>query len=171
MTRYHLNLQPQLRSGFAYGQPGLTPDAIALLIPDATVHEITSDGPGYGATLDIELERQTREEEINEISAAAQRLGYSIVNGEVSAWVNAETQGIIAGAISGAGFGFALEKPEVALILAIAGGLAGSWVASRLAHYEPILELRRPHRAGPLEFVAVQPELRAYRGSTSDCTA
>lgn len=142
MSRYRLQAHTNIHSAISFGDR-LTAEALTGLIPGAIVHEIASVGLGYPASIDVDLIRPTREEALDELFAAAQQLGYTIIDGEISEAVDATVQSVAVGALTGLGIGATVDNPILGLILAGIGCLAGNWVSSELLNHEVIYHVRR----------------------------
>ena len=119
--------------------------------------------PRYPAFLDVELNRFTHEEAIEEIAVAVQQLGYSIVEGEIVEWVDAGLKAALIGLVAGAGFGAATGSPVAALAAGVAGGLIGQWVGSCLRSAEVIYRVH-PNYLGHWELASARRSTTALRG-------
>ena len=140
MNRYGLQLRvrPSLYYGsLLEGSPNLA-QALEQTLLGAVIGELRPALEG-GELLDVALRRPTHQEAVNEIAAATEQFGYSLVEAEVSEIVDKTVQGMVVGAFSGGALGLTTKNPYLelfaAMIGAAAGGKAGSMIESVRARY------------------------------------
>jgi hypothetical protein len=140
MNRYSLQLRvrPSLYYGsLLEGSPNLA-QALEQALVGAVTGELRPALEG-GELLDVASRRPTHEQAVNEIAAATERFGYSLIEAEVSEIVDKTVQGILVGACSGGALGLTAKNPYLELFAAIvgaaAGGKAGSMIESVRAKY------------------------------------
>jgi hypothetical protein len=83
-----------------------------------------------GEILELTLIRPNRDRVFNEIAAAVQQLGYSMVEAEISDIVDRTVEWAVRGFLSAGALGSTTKKPYVALLAAAAGGAAGAKAGS-----------------------------------------
>lgn len=165
MNRYSLQLRvrPNLYYGsLLEGAPNLAQALEQAL--GAAIGELRPALEG-GELLDVVLRRPTHQQAVNEIIAATEHFGYSLIEAEVSEIVDKTVQGLVVGVCSGGALGLTTKNPYLELLAAIvgaaAGGKAGSMIESVRAKYHyrwfpatgwviTELPLEEPAQPGPL---------------------
>jgi hypothetical protein len=167
MIRYRLTLAPDVRYSFHIGAAPLTKATLEQLIEGAIVHAIDGGTPGYAATVDLRLDADPNDQILNTIIVAIERCGYSILEGEISQWVDAEAQGALMGFMTGAGCGAFTKDDGITIISAILGALLGHQAGAAVRKHEVIYKIARAYRGAPLELVPVN-DARAPTIAPSD---
>lgn len=161
MNRYSLQLRvrPSLYYGsLLEGSPNLA-QALEQALFGAVIGELRPALEG-GELLDVALHRPTHEQAVNEIAAATERFGYSLIEAEVSEIVDKAVQGIVVGACSGGALGLATKNPYLELFAAIVGAAAGAKAGSMIELVRARYRYRRSPAGGwvvtelPLEELA-----------------
>jgi hypothetical protein len=147
MARFRLHLHTNIHTVFAFGDR-LSVESLTQAIPGCVVRELSSVGLGHPVFIDAELSRPTREQALDELLAAAQTLGYTVVDGEIAEAVNVTVESMAAGALGGFGLGAAFSNPLLAIVLAGVGMAAGDWVSNELANHEVVYHFRRVQPSG-----------------------
>jgi hypothetical protein len=155
VIRYLLRLQPNARYSFNVGAAPLTKEALEQLIEGAVVHTIEDGGFGYPAVVDLQLDRQPNDQALNAIVIAIQRCGYSLIEGEVTQWVDAKAQGALIGLLGGAGGGTRTKNDGIVVLLGALGAFLGHLVGAQVRKHEVIYRISRPYPGAPVELVPV----------------
>lgn len=120
------------------GVPTLDAVALAQAIDGATVRELTVSQSG-GYEVDIQLERPSHQEALDDIYNFLLPLGFTVADAVVTEWVNATVQVALIGALGGGAAGSTSRNAGTALagtlLGGIAGGIAGSFVRNMRATY------------------------------------
>lgn len=155
MIRYVLRLSPEVRYSFNLGASPLTREALEQLVEGSIVHSIDNGGFGYPAVLDLQLDCEPNEQALNAILMAVERCGYSIAEGEITHWVDAEFQGAFWGLLSGVGCGALAKNEGAVMALAVAGACLGRVAGAQIQKHEVIYKISRAYPGGPVELIPV----------------
>jgi hypothetical protein len=147
MARYRMQLLPNAHTLIAFGDR-LTPETLSGVVEGVVVNSIEHHALGYPASIDVELARPTQAEALDDLFEATQRLGYTMIDGEISEVVDATVQSVGFGAVTGLGLGAAVKSPVLALVLGVVGGLAGDLVSSELMNHELVYSFRGVYPSG-----------------------
>jgi len=119
------------------GHEGLA-GGINWLISDTAIVEVEQPD-SHREYLSLQLRRDEHLQAVNEISEAVQRLGYTLLNIEISELVG---QTVEATVFSAAGTGGVVhaktDNPLLTLLAAIVGGFVANRVAAQLRRYEVV---------------------------------
>ncbi len=134
---YKLTLQPQL-----WNPAALTPETLAgRLASDASIRSMTEQAWGHMA--DIALERESHQEALNELLIAAQELGYSFVEAEITKVADRALEMAFGGGITGAGVvGSSSQNGEAAFLAGMAGWAVGLLIGAGMEKVEVIYEVQ-----------------------------
>jgi hypothetical protein len=143
------------------GGTGISDAAIGWLIPDAVLVESATEAAT--AVVEVQLERETHLEALNEIFGALQRLGYSVIESTVSEWVDRAVETAIVAALGVGSGAHAVAKNAKATVAAgIFAAIIGHWAGKRLGRLEVVYELApTPSGGWSLEAVAQSKNLQA----------
>jgi len=155
LIRYLLRLQPEARYSFHLGSSTLTKETLEKLVEGAIVHDIDDRGSGYPAVVDLQCDTEPDEQTLNTILIAVERCGYSIAEGEISQWVDAEAQGAFWGLLSGAGCGAVAKNAGAVVALALVGGFLGHAVGAQIKKHEVIYKISHVYPGGPVRLIPV----------------
>jgi hypothetical protein len=154
MIVYHLRLQPDVRAIRSGAQP-LSTDVLQQLIQGAIVHQINGGDLGYPAEIEFQLEQDPNDALLNTILIALERCGYTVADGEITSWIDGQTQGFIYGLGVGAGAGAFTKNPMLIAASGIVGAFAGHLAGGKLQKHEVIYQIRRPHLGARAQLVAL----------------
>lgn len=129
---------------------GVAPlDSETLLgtLPGVIAHEISSTQWGEVA-LDVTLKRPSPEVALNDLFGLAQRVGYTLVNGEISKVVSAAVEGAVLTAAGGGALGTTSENGWITAIAACGGSLIGALVGSQMKRVEVGYQVRPNFNGG-----------------------
>jgi hypothetical protein len=134
---YELKLQPLVR-----GLVALTPETLAeRLATDASIRSMTEQAWGHVA--DIALERDSHHEALNELLVAAQELGYSFAEAEITKVADRALEMALGGGIAGAGVvGSSSQNGEAAFLAGLAGWAVGLLIGAGMEKIEVIYEVQ-----------------------------
>jgi hypothetical protein len=155
MIRCQIRLHPVVRYHFQGLAAPLTKETLEQLIEGAVVHQIDDYGFGHEATVDLQLAHTPDVGTLNTILAAVERCGYTLLEGEVEQWVDAQTQGALIGFASGAGVGAPTKNEALMLAFGLAGALLGHYAGTQIQKHEVVYQIRSAYRGGPVELVEV----------------
>jgi hypothetical protein len=134
---YKLKLRPLVWSPAA-----LTPEALAgRLASDASIRSLSEESWGHVA--DIALERDSHQEALNELLTAAQELGYSFAEAEITKVADRALEMAFGGGITGAGVvGSSSQNGEAAFLGGLAGWAVGLLIGAGMEKVEVIYEVQ-----------------------------
>jgi hypothetical protein len=155
VIRYTLRLQPDPRYGLQFGAEQLTAEVLEQLIEGAIVHDIQSSGPGYPAEVDFQLDQDPNDALLNTVLVAIQRCAYSVVEGEIISWVDAESQGTFYGLLGGAGAGATTKNTGAMLLGAAAGAIVGHLAGRNVQKREVIFQIARPYPGAQVQLLRI----------------
>jgi 5-carboxymethyl-2-hydroxymuconate isomerase len=132
------------------GSEVLSQQAVNWLLPDAIVMDIVDDGRRF-VSIRLELDRGEYQAAIAEIAEALQRVGYSLLNAEVSEWVDRSVRAMLLSALAiGGGTAAASKKPLAAGVAALIAALIAREVESRMRRLEVVYRFMPSIRANRL---------------------
>jgi hypothetical protein len=127
---YCVRIQPhRYYSLIAAGAGPLTAQSLANAIEGAAVREITQGDRG-DQIVDLQLQRSSHEEALNEILVVVQQLGYAWLEATVTEWADNTVGGALIGFVGGGTAGSTSEDGAVSLGLAVIGSLIGAVIGS-----------------------------------------
>lgn len=122
------------------GGEGISDAAIGWLIPDAVLVELATEAAE--AVVEVQLERETHLEALNEIFAALQRLGYSVIESTVSDWVDRSIETAILAALGvGSGAHTVAKNAKITVAVGLLAAIVGHWAGKHLGRLEVVYEL------------------------------
>jgi hypothetical protein len=140
MKIYRFRVHPNIDYALTvHRTPLLTRDAIIEALPDATVRELTSLGSGH-YIVDVQLQRLSHEEALNEIIAVLWNLGFGYLEATVSDWTSEAVGRAVVGLLGGGAVSAPSENSAVIFLAGIVGaviaGLTGRGMHKLRAEYE-----------------------------------
>jgi hypothetical protein len=134
---YKLKLQP-----LVWGVGALTPETLAgRLTTDASIRTLTEHAWGHVA--EIALERDSHHEALNELLVAAQELGYSFGEAEITKVADRALEMALGGGITGAGaVGSSSQNGEAAFLAGMAGWALGLLIGAGMEKVEVLYEVQ-----------------------------
>ena len=126
INTYRLVVRPDIR--LARGlpiEPPLTSDMVVGAIPGVVVREVSEHQWGP-RVVDVQLDRDTHDQALDDIERAVEAFGFSVAEAVVSEWAGDVTKAAIRSVIGDA----AMEDPVVAFLVAIAADVVGLFVSS-----------------------------------------
>lgn len=155
---YKLKLGPMLRY-----PAELTAESLAArLADDAVIQGFATHPSGSGVvSVALQRDRDSHEDALNELLFAAQQVGYSFVEAEITKIADRAIEMAIGGGIGGLGLGSTTENDQIAVLGAAAGWLAGLFVGANMKKAEVIYRVQRTGTGW--HFVAVAPQPAASR--------
>ena len=163
MNTYSLTLGPAGYYGVTrWGPPSLAAETVTNALKGAVVRSLVADTTG-GLNLDLQLQRPSHEQALDDIVVALQQIGWNVIDATVTEWVSATAQGLVLGAFGFGAAGSAIHDPEIMVLAgfigAIAGGIAGSFVQNVKVVYQAqraypsgwvLTPVQRPTPVGPI---------------------
>lgn len=138
------------------GNEHLSQETVNWLLPDATVLNIDDDRRQL-MSIKLKLDRGDYQTAVVEIAEALQKAGYSLLNAEVSEWVDKSVDAMLLSALTiGGTAGAASKKPLVAGAAALIAALVAREVESRIRRLEVVYRFV-PSTAADRTIVAVSP--------------
>jgi hypothetical protein len=126
MKTYKIVVEPKLY----YPLPGfgsaLTEDVLVEAIAGVVVRGLGQDRLGR-PTIDVQLERPTEAQALNELVGLMEELGFSVIETTVIHWVDEAVDRAILGLLGGGVLGGATENGVVAAAGALTGAIVG-WI-------------------------------------------
>jgi hypothetical protein len=138
-TALYVAQEPALRF------PGaLTADRLASqFADDAILRSFESRRSGGGvANVLLQRDRASHEEALNELLLAAQQVGYSFVDGEITSVADRAIETAIAGGVVGGGAGASTQNREAAALGGFLGWVAGLIVGAKLEKVEVLYRVQ-----------------------------
>jgi hypothetical protein len=131
---YRLKLQPLL-----WSPPVLTPELLAGRLPDDSA--IMEFGPqpsgSHLVNIVLQRDRDSHEDALNELLLAAQELGYTFVESEITKVADRAIEMAVGlGSMGGLGAGSTTENGELAAIGAAVGWVVGLFVGAKMKKVE-----------------------------------
>jgi hypothetical protein len=133
MNTYRLTVRPDIRYALAVkriGEPVLAEDVVVKALAGAVVRELGRTPQGNWI-VDVQLDRPSHGDAVEEIVAVLQQLGFSYLEGVATEWASKTVEGLLLGLGGGAITG-ATQNSGAALIGAFAGALIGSIAGSEM---------------------------------------
>jgi len=135
---YRIRIQPQHHySLIAHQVPQLSADNLVRALSGVVVREISSGDYG-DYFVDVQLQRESHEQALNEILAAVQNFGYSWLEATATEWADQTLGGALAGGVGGGIAGGESGGPVTALVLGLFGALIGAAVGSLIESHKVI---------------------------------
>lgn len=168
MNTYKIRINPDIRHALSSVEPTLTKKMLVDAIPDIVVRGM-SDRQWGPRIIDVQLDRATHEQALEEIVSAVQWFGFSLAEAVVSEWADNATERAIRWMLGEGAVDVAAENPAVGILAAIIGGVVGLFVsteerkleaqyeAHRLYYGWAFRETPRQQLAGPLLRPVVSP--------------
>lgn len=119
-------------------------------------------GNGADYIVDVQLQRSTHEEALNELFVVLQQLGYTCLEATVTEWVDNAIVGFVLGGVGGGVAGASSRDGALGVLLALAGSVAGALVGSFIDSAKVVYLVRRT-RAGWQLTPAEPPSVPAAR--------
>lgn len=135
---YRVHLQPQPHRLLSNGAP-FSAAALVSAVEGAVLREVVQGSNGR-YEIDLQLQRRSHEQALNDILVAAQQLGYSWVQATVTEWADNAVSGLVLGGLGGAAGGTSTGSGEVAAMLALVGAVVGAVVGSFIASVKVMYE-------------------------------
>jgi hypothetical protein len=134
---YKLKLQPHV-----WNPAPVTPETLAgRLASDASIRSMTEQA--WGDVVDIALERESHHEALNELLIAAQELGYSFAEAEITKVADRALEMAFGGGVTGAGVvGSSSPSGEAAFVAGLMGWAVGLLVGAGMEKVEAIYEVQ-----------------------------
>jgi hypothetical protein len=129
---------------------------IASSLPGVVVRSLEL-GPDGQVIADLALQRPSHDQALDEIAAAVQQLGYSVIAASASEWVSRWVEGALLGALGGGGLGSASRNADFAFFAGLIGALAGAAAGNTVQREKVIYDVRRDH-LGRWHLTPVQPQ-------------
>jgi hypothetical protein len=149
MNTYRVAVRPDIRYALTaqpIGEPVLAEDVVAKALAGAVVRELGRTPQGNWI-VDVQLDRPSHEDAVDEIVAVLQQLGFSYLEGVATEWASKTVEGLLLGVGGGAITG-ATQNSGAALIGAFAGALIGSLAGSEMRAVAAQYRLRWNPQAG-----------------------
>jgi hypothetical protein len=148
MNTYRLRLRPAGYYGVTrWGPPSLSAETVADALPGAVIRSLVADTTG-GLDLDLQLQRPSHKQALDDIAVALQQIGWNIVEAMVTEWVNATAQGIVLGGLGFGAAGSASHDPGIMLVAAVAGALVGGVAGSFVQKVKVVYQVQRAYPSG-----------------------
>lgn len=148
MKTYRLQVHPNIDYALAVRyMPSLTEDAILEALPDATVRELISLGSGH-YILDVQLQRPSPEQALNEIIAVLWNLGFRYLEAAVSEWASEAAERAVVGLLGGGAVTAPSENSTVISVAAIMGAVIGGLTGLGMHKLRAEYEARWDHQEG-----------------------
>jgi hypothetical protein len=125
----------------------LTKDMLVNAIADVVIREVSRAAQGQ-RVVDVQLERPSHEDALDELVPVLAQFGFSYVEATISEWVGKTVDGVIAGAGGGGLLGSGSKNPVVMLAGAVIGAVVGGWVGSEARHIEVEYQARWKRQRG-----------------------
>lgn len=139
-TIYRIRVQPGAYQVFARSLGSLTEEALTKAIDGVVVREAVSGNRG-DTFLNLQLQRQTHEQALNEILVALQQLGYSWLEASVTEYVDNALGGLLVGGGAMGTAGFSTGDSSFGLMLTVLGALVGIVVGSLIESKKVVYEV------------------------------
>lgn len=130
----------------------------ARLAGDAVIHEFAPHQSGsHLVTVGLQRDRDSHEEALNELLLAAQELGYTFVEGEITKVADRAIEMAVGLGVGGLGAGSTTENGELAVIAAAIGWVVGLFVGANMQKVEVIYRVQWTGAGWHLTRVTPQP--------------
>lgn len=155
---YKLNLDPMLRF-----PAELTAGSLAEhLAKDAVIREFGTYPDGSSIVrVELQRDRDSHEEALNELLLAVQKVGYSFAKAEITKIADRAIEMAIRGGVGGLGAGSTTKNREIAAYSAVVGWFAGLFVGANMTKVEVIYRAQRTSTGW--DFIRVAPQPAAAR--------
>lgn len=132
-----------------------TLEALAQFLPGVVIrgHAQLPDRQGY--LIEVQLDRQSHEQALDEIEQAVARFGLQVIEAYVIEVATATAETALAGGASGGAIGATSKNPTAALAGALIGLAVGAAVGSQVERIVAAYAVRRPPPGQPWELVPV----------------
>jgi len=137
---YRVHLQPQPHRALVYGAEPFAADQLIGALEGAVLREVVQGVHGR-YEVDLQLQRTTHEEALNEILVAAQQFGYSWLQATVTEWADNAVGGFVIGGFGGTAAGASTSNGEASIVLAILGAIVGMVVGSFIDSVKIVYEV------------------------------
>lgn len=135
---YRVRITPQRYYGLiAHQVPALSVESLSSSLTGVVVREISSGDYG-DYFVDVQLQRDSHEQALNEILVTVQNLGYSWLEGTVTEWANQTIAGAFAGGGVGGIAGGESAGPVGALLFGLLGAVVFAAVGSFIESHKVI---------------------------------
>jgi hypothetical protein len=132
---------------YIVGHRALDAAALRESLGRLIAHEITST-PWGQTTLDVTLRRGSHDTALNDLFVLTQQLGYTLLNGEIAAFVSDTVEGVILGGTGSGVVGATSENGWVALVASVLGAFAGGLIGSKVKRVEAVYQVRPNYQGG-----------------------
>jgi hypothetical protein len=137
-STYRVRIEPQRYYGLISHQvPELSVESLSRALAGVVVREISS-GDYADYFVDVQLQRESHEQALNEILVTVQNLGYSWLEGTVTEWADQTIAGALAGGGVGGIAGGETAGPVGALVFGLLGALVCAAVGSFIESHKVI---------------------------------
>jgi hypothetical protein len=118
----------------------LTPELLAgRMADDAMIKEFAPHSSGaHIVSIGLQRDRDSHEEALNELLLAAQELGYTFVEGEITKIADRAIEMAVGLGVGGLGAGSTTENGELAVIAAAIGWVVGLFVGANMEKVEVV---------------------------------
>lgn len=137
---YRVRIQPSRYYGLLQVPP-LTHESLVAAIEGVVVHELSRDEHGNNF-VNVELQRSSHEEALNEILVAVQQLGYSWLEASVTEWTDHAVGGFFFGSLGGGSAGVSTGEGAVGLFLTVLGAITGAVIGSFIESVKIVYEVQ-----------------------------
>jgi hypothetical protein len=137
---YRIHIQPQAHRSLYFGGQPFSPDALASAIEGAVLRQAVQGNHGC-YEVDLQLQRPTHEQALNEILVAVQQLGYSWLQATVTEWADNALGGLVLGGLGGATAGTSSAGGEAGMGFGILGAIVGMVVGSFIDSVKVVYEV------------------------------
>jgi len=136
---YRLKLEPIL-----WSPPSLTPESLAEhLAADVVIRSLTKQSRGHLADIEIQRDRESHVEALNELLIAVQGVGYAFAEAEITKVADRALEMALGGGITGAGVvGSSSQNGEAAFLAGLAGWAVGLLIGAGMEKVEVIYEVQ-----------------------------
>jgi hypothetical protein len=154
---YKLKLQPNL-----WSPPPLTAEAFAArLAGDAVIRSFAAQRfGGHVANVELQRDRESHGEALNELLFAVEELGYTFAEAEITKVADRAIEMAVGGAVTGGyGAGSTTQNGETAVIGGFVGWVVGLLVGANMKKVEPLYRAQLTSQGW--QFVPVKPQRSA----------
>ncbi len=148
MNTYSLRLRPAGYYGVTrWGPPSLAAETVTDALEGSVVRSLVADTTG-GLNLDLQLQRPSHEQALDDIVVALQQIGWNVIDVTVTEWVDSAVQGIVLGGLGFGAAGSATHDPGIMLIAGLAGAVVGGIAGSLVRNAKVVYQVQRAYPAG-----------------------
>jgi hypothetical protein len=137
---YRIRVQPQRYHGLLHGLQPLSANSLVNSIEGVVVRELVNGNPGE-LSIDLQLQRLSHEQALNEILVAVQELGYSWLQATITEWADNAVGGFVLGGLGCGAAGASSGNSEAGLFLAVVGAVVGAVLGSYVESVKVIYEV------------------------------